>query len=95
MKVLNVKIAQIDCKRAHVLHEFSFIEFDISQNSCDSVSDCKYLNKVIAFCESGEKEGGQSWVSQIANILKHVQEDSIQPMMKLMCVLGILEESVF
>ena len=98
MKVMNVKITQIDCKRAYVAHEFSFIEFDISQNNCDSVSDCKYLNQVIAFCESdssSEKEGDQSWLSQIVNILKHVKDDSIQPMMKLMCVIGILEESVF
>ena len=96
MKAMNVKITQIDCKRAYVAHEFSFIEFDISQNNCDSVSDCKYLNKVIAFCESdsvGEKEDEQSWLSQIVNILKHVKDDSIQPMMKLMCVIGILEES--
>ena len=99
MKVMNVKITQIDCRRAYVVHEFSFIEFDISQNSCDSVSDCKFVNKVIAFCESdstrSEKEDDQSWTSHITNILKHVKDDSIQPMMKLMCVIGVLEESVF
>ena len=49
VKVMNVKISQIDCKRAYVAQEFSFVEFsiDISQDSCDVVSNCKYLNQLI------------------------------------------------
>ena len=97
VKVKNVNISQIDCKRAYVIHEFSFVEFsiDMSTESCDEVSDCKYLNQLIAFCESGGKIcEDPSWVGKIVNIIKHVKDDSIQPMMKLMCVIGILEESM-